>query len=76
VHARSAERSEAGVLHNVIIELRNSVRSKRDLPSRAKIIDFGRASFSGDSKLLANQDESVKILLNTLDSTSSTRQQA
>eukprot|EP00978_Attheya_sp_CCMP212_P022397 scaffold66822_cov62-Attheya_sp.AAC.2 len=36
--------SEAGVLHNDI-ELRNIVKSKRD-PSCAKIIDFGRASFS------------------------------
>jgi predicted Ser/Thr protein kinase len=59
--------SEAGVLHNDI-ELRNIVRSKRD-PSRAKIIDFGRASFSGDSKLLAKQIERIKILLNTENST-------
>jgi predicted Ser/Thr protein kinase len=59
--------SEAGVLHNDI-ELRNIVRSKRD-PSRAKIIDFGRASFSGDSKLLAKQVERIKILLNTENST-------
>jgi hypothetical protein len=58
--------SEAGVLHNDI-ELRNIVRSKRD-PSRAKIIDFGRALFSGDSKLLVRQVESIKILLNIEDS--------
>jgi predicted Ser/Thr protein kinase len=57
--------SEAGVLHNDI-ELRYIVRSRRD-PSRAKIIDFGRASFSGDSKLLVRQVESIKILLNTED---------
>jgi predicted Ser/Thr protein kinase len=54
---------EAGVLHNNM-KLLNIVRIKRD-PSRVKIIDFGRASFSGDSKLLAKQVESIKILLNT-----------
>jgi tRNA A-37 threonylcarbamoyl transferase component Bud32 len=53
--------SQAGVLHNDI-ELRNIVMSKDD-PSRAKIIDFGRASFSSDRELLAKQVESVKILL-------------
>jgi hypothetical protein len=58
--------SEAG-LHNDI-DLRTIVRSKRD-PSRAKIIDFGRALFSADSKLLAKQVERIKILLNTEDST-------
>jgi predicted Ser/Thr protein kinase len=55
--------SEAGVLHNDI-ELRNIVKSKRD-PSCAKIIDFGRASFSSDRKRLAKQVERIKTLLNT-----------
>jgi len=55
--------SEAGVLHNDI-ELRNIVKSKRD-PSCAKIIDFGRASFSSDRKWLAEQVEWIKTLLNT-----------
>lgn len=54
--------SEVGILHNDI-ELRNIVKSKGD-PSRAKIIDFGRASFSSDRKLLAKQVEDIRILLN------------
>ena len=53
--------SEAGVLHNDI-ELRNFVQSKRD-PTLAKIIDFGRASFSSDPKLLLQQVEWTKTLL-------------
>jgi hypothetical protein len=55
--------SEAGVLHNDI-ELRNIVKSKRD-PSCAKIIDFGRASFSSDRKRLAKQVERIMTLPNT-----------
>lgn len=55
--------SEAGVLHNDI-ELRNIVKSKRN-PSCAKIIDFGRASFSSDRERLAKQVERIKTLLNT-----------
>lgn len=53
--------SEAGVLHNDIA-LRNFVQSKRD-PNCAKIIDFGRASFSNDPKQLAKQIERTKALL-------------
>lgn len=53
--------SEAGVLHNDI-ELRNIVQSKRD-PNCAKIIDFGRASFSCDRKLLSEQVAWTKTLL-------------
>jgi len=55
--------SDAGILHNDIA-LRNIVQSKRD-PSCAKIIDFGRASFSSDRKRLAKQVERIKTLLNT-----------
>ena len=54
--------SEAGILHNDI-ELRNFVQSKDD-PNCAKIIDFGRATFSSDSKKLAKQVEGVRALLN------------
>jgi predicted Ser/Thr protein kinase len=53
--------SSVGVLHNDIA-LRNFVVSKED-PTRAKIIDFGRASISNDSKRLAEQVEHVKALL-------------
>jgi hypothetical protein len=53
--------SSAGVLHNDI-DLRNIVQS-RDDPTRAKIIDFGRATFSKDKVRLAKQVERVKILL-------------
>ena len=55
--------SKVGVLHNDI-ELRNIVKSKKD-PCRAKIIDFGRASFCYDRQLLAKQVEWIKTLLNT-----------
>ena len=57
--------SEAGVLHNDIA-LRNMVKSRTD-PSRAKIIDFGRASFSQDRELLAKQIEITKTILNIED---------
>ena len=53
--------SEAGVLHNDL-ELRNIVQSKDD-PCRAKIIDFGRASFSSDTGLLTKQVERIKYIL-------------
>ena len=53
--------SHAGVLHNDI-ELRNFVQS-RDDPNRAKIIDFGRASFTNDKQLLLQQVEDAKIVL-------------
>lgn len=53
--------SDAGVLHNDL-ELRNIVQS-RDDPDRAKIIDFGRAVFTSDQRLLAEQVERIKILL-------------
>ena len=58
--------SEAGILHNDI-ELRNFVQSKEG-PNCAKIIDFGRATFSSDSKRLAKQVDRVRALLNTDDS--------
>ena len=57
--------SEAGILHNDL-ELRNFVQSAAD-PNCAKIIDFGRATFSSDSKLLAKQVVAVETLLNMLD---------
>jgi len=53
--------SEAGLLHNDL-ELRNIVQSKDD-PDRAKIIDFGRAVFTSDQQLLADQVARIKILL-------------
>ena len=53
--------SEIGLLHNDL-ELRNIVRS-RDDPDRAKIIDFGRAVFTSDQQLLADQVERIKSLL-------------
>ena len=53
--------SNAGVLHNDL-ELYNIVQS-RDDPNQAKIIDFGRAVFTSDQRLLAEQVEQVKILL-------------
>jgi tRNA A-37 threonylcarbamoyl transferase component Bud32 len=60
VHAVSLL-SDAGLLHNDL-ELRNIVQSKDD-PDRAKIIDFGRAVFTSDQHLLAEQVKRVKSLL-------------
>jgi hypothetical protein len=60
VHAVSLL-SDAGLLHNDL-ELRNIVQSKDD-PDRAKIIDFGRAVFTSDQHLLAEQVERIKSLL-------------
>lgn len=53
--------SEAGLLHNDI-ELRNFVLCKDD-PDRAKIIDFGRSTFTHNKELLQQQLEDAKILL-------------
>ena len=53
--------SKAGVLHNDIA-LRNIVQSKDD-PTRAKIIDLGRAVFSKDKERLSEQIERIKFLL-------------
>lgn len=50
-----------GVLHNDV-ELRNIVQCKED-PTKAKIIDFGRAQFSNDSELLAHQLKTAKFIL-------------
>lgn len=54
--------SKAGILHNDI-ELRNFVQSKED-PNCAKIIDFGRATFSSDSRRLAKQVDRARTLFN------------
>lgn len=54
--------SSAGVLHNDI-DLRNIVLSRDDPKNRAKIIDFGRASFSNNNQLLADQVQHAKTLL-------------
>jgi hypothetical protein len=53
--------SNAGLLHNDL-ELCNIVQCKDD-PDRAKIIDFGRAVFTSDQHLLAEQVERIKSLL-------------
>ena len=53
--------SDAGVLHNDL-ELRNIVQSRAD-PCCAKIIDFGRAVFTPDQRLLASQVDRIKNLL-------------
>jgi hypothetical protein len=44
------------------IELYNIVQSKDD-PNQGKIIDFGRAIFTSDQDLLADQVEKIKSLL-------------
>lgn len=56
--------SNAHILHNDL-ELRNFVRCRND-PMRAKIIDFGRAEFSDNSKLLAEQVQHAKVLLGVM----------
>lgn len=61
--------SKAGILHNDI-ELRNIVQSRTD-PRCAKVIDFGRASFSGDQEKLAKQVNQMKILLNHTENSTS-----
>ena len=53
--------SAAGVLHNDVA-LRNIVQSRVD-PRRAKIIDFGRATFSNDDRELRQQVHSLERLL-------------
>jgi tRNA A-37 threonylcarbamoyl transferase component Bud32 len=53
--------SQSGLLHNDVA-LRNIVQSRND-PKRAKILDFGRAEFSDDERLLQKQTEDLKFLL-------------
>ena len=53
--------SQAGLLHNDVA-LRNVVRC-RDDPNHAKIIDFGRAEFTNDQKLLKEQVIHLRHLL-------------
>ena len=57
--------SQAGVLHNDVA-LRNFVQSS-DNRERAKIIDFGRATFSDDQTALTAQVGHTKILLHMMD---------
>ena len=57
--------SSAGVLHNDVTP-RNFVRSS-DNRERAKIIDFGRATFSDDQPALTAQVGRTKILLYMMD---------
>ncbi|KAL3906290.1 MAG: hypothetical protein SGILL_009331 [Bacillariaceae sp.] len=52
---------QAGLLHNDVA-LRNVVQSRVD-PKQAKIIDFGRAVFTRDQKLLQEQIEDLQQLL-------------
>jgi hypothetical protein len=53
--------SKAGILHNDIA-LRNIVQC-RDDPTRAKIIDLGRAVFCKDKERLSEQIERIQFLL-------------
>ena len=53
--------TDAGILHNDLA-LRNFVFSRND-GGIAKIIDFGRASFSSDTKLLQQQLPDAKQIL-------------
>ena len=53
--------SAIGVLHNDIA-LRNIVQDST-CPTKAKIIDFGRAEFCTDKVLLEGQVEALKLIL-------------